>query len=81
MTGIPGDLVYDRGNLAGKEDCMDEKYRINAVTITDSWGKVRATLSLASNGEPYLAILGREGEICALFSIDPNREPYVTRTR
>ncbi|MBI4829406.1 MAG: hypothetical protein HY804_11470 [Nitrospinae bacterium] len=60
---------------------MEEKYRINAVTFTDSWGKVRATISLASNGEPYLAILDREGGICALFSIDPDREPYVTRTR
>jgi len=60
---------------------MTEKFRMNAATFIDSLGKVRITVSAAHNGEPYIAILDNEGNIKAMFSVDPDNEPFMKRTK
>jgi hypothetical protein len=60
---------------------MDEKYRINAVTFVDGFGKVRVTVSTSETGDPFIAVIDAQGEICAIFAIDPEKEPYISRTK
>jgi len=59
----------------------NEKLRMNAVTLVDEAGKVRITVSTSDDGTPYIAILSPTGEINALFSVTPDREPYISRTK
>ncbi len=59
----------------------DDKFRMNAVTFIDNWGKVRMTVSTSDDGKPYIAILNPEGEINAIFSVTPDQEPSISRSK
>jgi len=62
-------------------DKQNDKLRMNAVTFVDDWGKVRLTISTSDDGRPYIAVLSPAGEISALFSVTPDQEPYISRTK
>lgn len=59
----------------------EDKFRMNAVTFIDDWGKVRLTVSISDDGKPFLAVLNKSGEISAIFSVTPDQEPYISRSK
>lgn len=60
---------------------MSENYRLNAVTFVDELGKVRITVSTSDEGDPFIAVIDNEGSIKAIYTVTPDEEPYLRRTK